>query len=36
MIDFKQARAMRKIIEENSVHATDEQAAGFPSYKSVQ
>lgn len=30
MIDFKQARAMRKIIEENSVNATDEQAAEAP------
>ena len=30
MIDFKQARAMRKIIEENSVHATDEQSAEAP------
>lgn len=30
MIDFKQARAMRKIIEENSAQATDEQAAEAP------
>lgn len=30
MIDFKQARAMRKIIEENAVNVPDEQAAEAP------